>query len=171
MKILFLNILFLLVSTSASVENVHQFHVSKCSIEYSKNDKAVQIMMQIFIDDLEEALREQGVDHLFLGTDKEAENADDYIQKYFAQKFNLTINKKAKTPEYLGKEVSEDLSALWFYLEIPKVKKLKEVTIFNAILMDIFEDQKNIINVKGPDKQTGYFMFVKGNHKKTVVFK
>jgi len=171
MKILLLNILFLLGSISMSVENVHQFHLSKCSIEYSEKDKAVQITMQIFIDDMEEALAELGAEKLFLGTEKEAENADEYIQKYLTQKFNITINSKEKTPDYLGKEISEDLASFWFYMEIPKVKNIKEVTIFNAILMDIFDDQKNIINLKGPDQQTGYFMFVKGNHKETVVFK
>ena len=170
MKILLLNILFLLGNISMSVENIHQFHVSKCSIEYSKKDKAVQIMMQIFIDDLEDALEEQGAKDLFLGTEKESEKADEYIQKYFEQKFNLTINKKEKTPNYLGKETSEDMSAFWFYLEIPKVRSIKEMTIFNSILMDIFDDQKNIINVKGPNKKTGYFMFIKGNNQETVIF-
>jgi len=163
--------LFLLSSFSVSVEKAHQFHVSKCSIEYSAKDKALQITMQVFIDDLEAALEEQGAKDLFLGTEKESEKADEYIQKYLEQKFNLTINQKEKAATYLGKEISEDLSALWFYLEVPKVKSIKEMTIFNAILMDIYDDQKNIINVKGPNKKTGYFLFVKGNHKETLKFK
>lgn len=153
-----------------SVEKAHQFHVSKCSIEYNEKEKAVQITLQVFIDDLEEALREQGVDQLFLGTEKESKKADEYIEKYLQQRFNLAINQKEKEPVYLGKELSEDLTAFWFYLEVPKVKNMKEIKIFNNILMEIFDDQKNIINVKGPKQQKGYFMFIKGNNEETVVF-
>jgi len=41
--------------------------------------------------------------------------------------------------------VEEDV--VWCYLEIKKVKRLGLVEIYDAVLMDEFEDQNNIVHV------------------------
>lgn len=149
---------------------VHDFHLSKCLIEYNMTDKAIQISMQIFIDDLEEALRKEGADNLALCTEKEAPDAEVHFKRYLTKHFRLSLNGKEATYNYLGKEISDDLQSLWCYLEIEQVTNLREIKVSNDILMEIFDDQQNIINVKGPGNQGGMWLFKKGKSSDVVSF-
>ena len=166
-------ILFILPSISfhpGILKADHEFHASKCMVEYSAPDRAVQISMHLFIDDLEEALRQQGADKLYICTDKEDPKAEQYLFKYLQQHFQVLVNEKAYEYEFIGKEVSEDLQAVWCYLEITGIAKVESLTITNDILMEVFEDQKNIMNISGPNKKRGFFLFQKGQSTDTVKF-
>lgn len=151
--------------------SLHDFHLSKCLIEYNVTEKAIQISMQVFIDDLEEALRREGKDHLALCTPKEAPDAEQYFQDYLLEHFHLAVNGQEVTYNYLGKEISEDLSSLWCYLEIEAVANINSIKVSNDLLMETFEDQQNIISIKGPNNQSGMWLFKKGSSSNTVSFK
>jgi len=140
----------------------HEFHMSKCQIEFNQQEKAVQISMHIFIDDLEDALRNQGSGKLFIGTEKETDQADEYFFQYLKSHFQLNVNNQNAEYEYIGKETSEDLQAIWCYLEIINIEKVTSIVVENNILMELFDDQKNIIHIMMPNKQQGYFILEKG---------
>jgi len=169
MKSIFL-FLVLILLPSIDVDNLHEFHVSKCSIDYDAEDKALQITVHIFIDDLEEALRQQGADELFIATEKETEDVNQYIDKYLQQRFEVLVENQLVDFEFLGKETSEDLQAIWCYMEITDLESINSLTISNQILMEIYDDQKNIINITGPEKKKAYFLFLKGNSTETIHF-
>ena len=140
----------------------HEFHMSKCQIEFNSKEKAVQISMHIFIDDLEEALRNQGSGKLFIGTEKETDTAEDYLYAYLKNHFQLKVNDQAMEYEFIGKETSEDLQAIWCYLEITDIETVSNIVVENNVLMELFADQKNIIHIMMPNKKQGYFILEKG---------
>lgn len=148
----------------------HEFHLSKCLIEYNAKEAAIQISLHLFIDDMEEALRRMGADKLFICTDKEAEETERHLTRYLLQHFRLEIDGKLLVPGFLGKEPTEDLSGMWCYLEVTGVPAIEQLTITNEILMDVFDDQKNLVNVIGPSNQKGMFLFQKGESKDSVAF-
>lgn len=168
------NILFILLATFSTFEKTtleaHQFHVSKAQVEYSAESEALQISLHIFLDDLEFALEEKGASNLFLCSEREAENAEEMLQKYLSQQFQIKIDGTTQTYQYIGKEISEDLAAVWCYFEIPKITAPKSIEVTNEILMDLYDDQKNIVHIIGPDNAQGYFMFQKGNSTDKVEF-
>ena len=149
---------------------LHDFHVSKCLVEYNEEEKALQISMHIFIDDLEEGLRRQGAGKLFICTDREAKDAENYLRKYLEQHFILRLNGEPKTYDFLGKEISDDLAAVWCYMEIPDVEYLKELTVTNTILLEVYDDQTNIVSIFGADNQKGLLLFKKGTLTRSVSF-
>ncbi|MEM1321694.1 MAG: DUF6702 family protein [Bacteroidota bacterium] len=165
--------IFLLINSflpgSAAAED-HKFHLSKCQIDYSVADQALQITLHIFIDDLEEALQTQSTDQLFIGTFQEHEGADQRIFSYIQQKLKLEVDNEAVNYGFVGKEVSEDLQAVWCYLEVTEVASLQSLSVSNDILMETFDDQKNIVAISGPNKKSGYFLFMKGKSSGTVEF-
>jgi len=169
MKSILLSLL-LIILPSINIDDLHEFHVSKCSVDYDAEDKALQITVHIFIDDLEEALRQQGADELFIATEKEADNVDQYIDKYLQQRFEVFVEDQSVDFEFLGKETSEDLQAIWCYMEITNVETVNSLTITNQILMEVHDDQKNIMNITGPEKKKAYFLFLKGNSTETIHF-
>ena len=155
MRFFLLNILaFFLLSFS-----VHEFHVSKCLVNYSEESQSLQISIHIFIDDFEDALKEKD-SQLFLGSEKEKPQADQLVQDYLSNKLKIKVDQKTTSFNYIGKEVSEDLAALWCYFEIESVHPDNFIEVENTILMELFEDQKNIVSVKGPKKSKAYFLFV-----------
>ena len=149
----------------------HDYHLSKCLIEYSVPDQAIQVSLQIFLDDLEEALRREGHDKLALCTPKEAADADTYFEQYLNKHFILKIDGESRTYNYLGKEISEDLLSLWCYLEIEGVSQIRSLGVTNDILMETYDDQQNIVQVKGPRNQGGMWLFKKGESSDEVRFK
>lgn len=149
----------------------HDFHVSKCMVEYDAEEQALQISLHLFIDDLEEALRQQGADNLFICTEEESEKAEYYIQQYLLQNFRFAVNGKTVDYQFLGKEISDDLAAVWCYLYIPEVNSLKELSVTNKILTEVYDDQKNIVSVFGPDDQRGLLLFQKGKNTESVSFR
>jgi myo-inositol catabolism protein IolC len=151
-------------------ETAHDFHVSKCLIEYNPQVKALQISMHIFIDDLELALESQGTERLFICTRMEHPKAETYMQRYLEQNFQLSVNKKSIKYNFLGKEISEDMAAVWCYLEITDITAVQSVQVTNSLLMEVYDDQKNLVQIKVPGKKQGYFMFEKGRSTDKVEF-
>jgi len=156
--------------TPMPVETTHDFHVSKCLIEYNAQARALQISMHIFIDDLELALESQGAERLHICTRMEHPKAEMYMQRYLEQNFKLTVNQKAIKYDFLGKEISEDMAAVWCYLEITDITAVQTIKVTNSLLMEVYEDQKNLVQIKVPGKKQGYFMFEKGRSTDKVEF-
>lgn len=145
---------FLLFSFTA-----HEFHVSKCLVNFSEENQSLQISIHIFIDDFEDALKDKE-QKLFLGSEREKEVADQLVAEYLSNKLKIKVDQKPAIFNYIGKEVSEDLEALWCYFEIEGVQPDKNIEVENTILMELFDDQKNIVSLKGPQDSKAYFLFV-----------
>lgn len=152
-------ILFGILTTFLLSFSFHEFHVSKCLVNYSEEDQSLQISIHIFIDDFESALKDKEV-QLFLGTEKEKPSGDQLVASYLSEKLKIKVDGVDKSFEYIGKEISEDLEALWCYFEIENTNPNQKIEIENTILMELFDDQKNIVSLKGPLQTKAYFLFV-----------
>ena len=158
-KIVGLGFLFLMSSSFITNDSAHDIHVSKCNIDFSNEEKTLQITLHIYLDDLEAAIKKGGVqEKLHLTTEKEHEDGDQHVMNYFEKMFSLEVNGKAVSYNFIGKEPSEDLLAGWFYLEVENVQQLKELKINYGILTDLYNDQQSIVKIKGPNRKKGYFL-------------
>ncbi len=162
--------IFFAATLTTSPVGKHDFHVSKAHLEYRADLQELQISMHIFIDDLESALAERGVDNLFICTQREAPNADDHIARYLEQKFRLSINGRPAACSYLGKEISDDMQAVWCYLLVADMPSLKTLSVEYRVLMEIFDDQKNIAQIIGPQQKKGLLLFEKGRAQDEINF-
>ncbi len=138
-------ILFLLVMTHFSFTN-HKFYLSLTQIEYREELKSIQIIINVFLDDIEYALNKDYNIDLQLFSKKELPSNDIYFKKYLSKKLKLTINNKAKEFNYIGKEYEDDL--VYFYIEIKKIDELNSLEIENKILINHFPSQQNLIKLK-----------------------
>lgn len=142
---------------------VHEFHLSRTTINYDTEEKAIQISTSIFIDDLELALKENGYDSLKICTRKEKENAEFLIHEYLNEHLVINIDGAELAFSFLGKELSDDLAAVWCYLEVYDVSDFKETSITNTILIDQFDDQKNITMVQIDKERIAHILFTRDN--------
>ena len=149
---------------------LHAFHLSTSEINYDEASNAIQIASKVFIDDLELELSREGHDKLFIGTKKESRSVDSLLEIYFQKKLHLNVDGHGQESYYLGKELSDDLIAIWVYIEIPLKQKMKSLTINNTILTNLYDDQKNIVIVKKNNKMIKHSFLDKDVQKITINF-
>ncbi|SEM20498.1 hypothetical protein SAMN04487910_4431 [Aquimarina amphilecti] len=148
-KLLF--ILSVLLISLSSFTTLHKFYVSVTQIEYIEEQKSLQIISRIFIDDIEEVLRKRYDENIELVSEKEETKVDQYLATYLKQKLSITVNGEEVFFDFIGKEYDNDL--LLCYLEIKNIEALKTIVVSNQVLMDFFDDQQNIIHVKKDKKR------------------
>jgi hypothetical protein len=161
MNILFV-ILFSSIMNVGPNTDAHEFHLSKSTINYNTKDQTLQITMNMFIDDLELALQPTAGDTLRLCTRKERVDAEDSIHTYILEHLKIEINGKIVTPEFLGKEQSDDLAAVWCYLEVVDIPLFSEMNLTNNIMIELFDDQKNMTNIQLDKQRVEDILFTSG---------
>lgn len=142
----------------------HKFYISVTSIGYSGKDRALQITTRVFIDDFDRALLERYGIKGKLATDDESSQANEYIEKYLNTKFALAINDINVPYNFLGKLYDNDIMIC--YLEVPKIdiSTVNTISVQNEVLMDVFEEQKNVVHFK-IENQKKSFVLIRENNK------
>lgn len=133
----------LLISISALF--IHDYHFGYTEVFYNKDNKSIEASIKLFTDDLNKGIKEEYDIDLKLNDALELSNSNEIIQKYLLKNLSFSVDSKVKEYNYIGKEYEEDV--IWIYLEVPKVKKIKEFQLRNSLLFDTYDDQKNRINV------------------------
>jgi hypothetical protein len=147
---------FSLLLFSASPK--HDYHVSVTQMQFNPALKSFEISIRLFTDDLEKGLSQSNdMQRIVI---KNGDKNDALIEQYIRKSFVLTDSqKKPASIHYIGKEQEED--ATWVYLEVPIQGIWTGYRLQNSTLMEVFDDQVNMTNVKyASDKKT--FLFKKG---------
>lgn len=141
---MFSSIILYLWITVVSPFGRHDFHSSLSEINYNPKTEALEVTIRVFTDDFEKALAEQNGGAKIKLDD--SQNTEQQIEKYLKKHFALlSPAKQVKTYQYLGKET--ELDATWLYVEIPDCKSIKGYTIYNVLMLELFDDQTNLVNI------------------------
>lgn len=124
---------------------LHEFYVSLTEIRYNPSTERMEVSMRIFSDDLDRALLQRTGIETQLGSELEAPSADSLLSAYLLECFSLQINGENAEFHYLGKE--PETGAIWCYLESEPVSRPQTVTIVHELLIEIFPEQVNIVQV------------------------
>lgn len=126
--------------------SAHKYYLSLTQINYKPDSKSVQVIINVFMDDIEIALnKENGID-LRLNTKKELKDNDAYFKTYLKENLQFKVDGVVKDFLYIGKEYEGDL--VFFYLEIEPINQLKTLEIKNNILVKYFPQQQNLTKCK-----------------------
>ncbi|MEM9680306.1 MAG: DUF6702 family protein, partial [Bacteroidota bacterium] len=136
-------------------------------VEYVEEQQSIQIISQIFIDDLESLIRQRYDENITLAGDEESDMVDYYIERYLKEKILIDINGSATKFSFLGKEYKDDIT--YCYLEIPNISKINTFTITNDVLFDLYKEQQNIVRTKINGKNKS-FILISGNNKGVLNF-
>lgn len=137
-------LIFLLVPLVAFT--THKYYLSLTQIEYNQDEKSLQVIINVFMDDIETALNKDYSIDLQLTTKKELTNSDEYFKKYLEDKLEFKAEDKDLHFNYLGKEYEGDL--VYFYLEVENVSKPTSLEVSNKILIKHFPEQQNVVKMK-----------------------
>jgi hypothetical protein len=123
---------------------LHDFHASVTQMQYNPQEKAFEISIRIFTDDLEKTLAKEVGKPVDLSV--KAKN-DPLLEKYIRAHFTyLNPQRQAKPFTYVGHEVEDD--ANWLYLEMPYDEAFQGGVMRQNVLMEVFDDQVNMVNIQ-----------------------
>lgn len=144
-------------------EGAHKFYVSVTTVDYAQKEEALQIISRIFIDDLESALMARYDIKADLGTPAESGEGIAYIERYFNSKFSVFVNGEVRKYTFLGRKYDRD--QVICYLEVSGIPQagLESVGVQNEILMDVFEEQKNLVHLRILGAKKSYVLIRENN--------
>jgi hypothetical protein len=133
---------------------LHPYYMSVTEMEYKATEKEVQISSKIFIDDLEYALEQEFKTDVAILQAADKKKNEALLSSFFQKHLKLTIDGKPAVIELIGFEREEE--AIWSFLVVKNVNKLKTVTVFNDLLYTFRQDQINIIHFKKGDNRKSH---------------
>lgn len=138
----------------------HDFHTSLTEMRVNAQEKTVEVTVRVFTDDLENALTRANANQRVRL--EAADKHDPLIDRYLKQHFVLTAaSGKLRPFRYLGKEFEAD--ATWLYLEISLTEPLAGAKLQQLVLLDLFDDQTNLVNVFYGGDEKRSFLFNQKN--------
>lgn len=124
----------------------HPYYMSVTELEYKSADKEIQISSKIFIDDLEFALQEEYKLKVEILNAADKKKNEALLGQFFQKHLKLSVDGKPVSYQLIGFEREEE--AIWTYLVVKNISKLKSATVFNDLLYNYRDDQINIIHFK-----------------------
>ncbi|WP_366943643.1 DUF6702 family protein [uncultured Polaribacter sp.] len=159
--------LVLLFVVSFLAFSAHKYYLSLTQIKYKSETKSVQIIINVFMDDIELALNKDYHIDLQLTTNKELKNNDVYFEKYLKSKLQFKVDAASKEFNYIGKEYEGDL--VFFYLEIEDIPTVTTIEVTNKILLKHFPEQQNLIKSK-VGKKNKSVLLSKDKYQETLTY-
>ena len=140
--------IFLLILFTEAVN--HKFYVSTSVAEFLEEKKSIQVISQIFIDDLENALKlnYQGDLKLY---------PDSLISNYLDNHLKFIENGNVLKNSFVGREYKNDV--LVCYIEVFFDSTPQLIQVRNTILFDFISEQKNIFHFQNGNLRKSYLFY------------
>ena len=124
-------------------------------MHYNAKDRAFEISIRVFTDDLETALSRANNGQKIR---VDAATANPVIERYIRSRFwFMGADKQHRMFSYVGHETEGE--AQWIYLEMPFAGSFSGGLLQQNVLTEVFPDQTNLVNL------------TVGGQKKTFVFR
>lgn len=151
-------VVILFLSFQRSDDNRHAIHASLTEISYNAKEKTLEVSVRIFTDDLEKILSLENNNQRFRIENNDKN--DPSVERYVRRHFKITNPKGKIWPyTYIGKE--NEVDATWVYIEIPLTEAIEGCKLEQNVLLDIFDDQVNIVNMTYKGDKKSYIFNIK----------
>lgn len=131
------------MSGSSYQKAMHPFYVSVVEVHHNNTDKTLEISCRIFIDDMENVLKQNFKTPVDLS--RTQPQNDKLINEYVVKHLALVADGKKLALSYVGYE--KDSESVFCYFEVPQVGGVKSLKVTNSLLHDLTPDQINIMHV------------------------
>lgn len=140
---LLLSLLFVFSPTAK-----HPIYISVAQVEHNADTKSIEIGIKVFADDFEKAVFHNYGKRIKVGTETKS-NTEEYIKKYFSDKFSISLNSEIFKTTFVGFEFEEsDESIIWCYFMADNVSSPEYLWLYNSIFTEIHPAQTNIVHFK-----------------------
>lgn len=128
----------------------HDVHVSVCDIIEKTEGSELEVSVRVFYDDLLKAVGLQAGEEL----PEDYTGSDDLIEKFIIKHLSISINGNLVPLKYL--ESVSYPPAVWTTFKVELSDPISEIEVKNSIMIDVFDDQVNMVNLKYKGKKKVY---------------
>ncbi|MBH8558271.1 DUF6702 family protein [Hymenobacter negativus] len=154
----------LLFPLAGAAPAFHAYHSTITEMRYNAAKKQLEFSVKVFVDDFEKALSQgqptrvnladAGPRPLVLAT------------AYFQRTLQVSVSSgKPLLLQVLGMQAEND--GCWFYCKVPLPGPVTAVKLRQAVLLDTFADQMNIVNIEANGKKQSA-LFRAGHEEETI---
>ena len=130
----------------------HKFYLSVTQMEFDADKNRITAISRVFVDDLEETLRQRYDVQLALVTDREDEKASFYIRRYMEQKLTVEINNVPLKFSFAGFTYQNDQIVLLSEFSIIDSDEY-EIKVTNTLITDAYSEQQNLVHFRMNQKK------------------
>jgi hypothetical protein len=117
-------------------------------IRQNPNSSNLEVAQKIFWDDLEVSLSAYHKESFDILNPKDEKNLSEKIGTYLTSHFEISVDGRKVSLNYLGFEVEED--AIWAYYESNPISISTQIEVRNSILLQETNSQQNIVHMYFP---------------------
>ena len=134
--------LSILLITINSIGNIfHDIHNSVMQIQVNEKIKSLDITLNVFANDLEQGVN--GYYHKAISIDDK--NLNELIMQYINSR--ICLKQKSKNLNLEFYKLKSDNDMMIIQMKVKNCSSVNKVSIRNELLFEIFNDQRNIVNV------------------------
>ena len=137
----------LYINGNNPAENLHPLHISVVEMNYSSEDKTLEITCKIFRDDFERALAKINKTKVDLINPPSRPAMETLVNNYIYQHLKIKTQGKELPIEGIGFEFEKREDAVYAYFQAEKLGPIKNLELTNSLMHDMFTDQQNIVHV------------------------
>jgi hypothetical protein len=151
----------------------HDIHFSKSTVDYNEDSKTLQVVINVFTNDLELAI-ERSHDKLDLeiGADTQHEATDSFVADYCIQRIDFKRNNQEVDFNFIGFEYDYDICYLYLESDTLSIAKFDELLLGVNLFFELYDDQENVVDLTTPFSDDHFILnrdspvsFIKTNGK------
>lgn len=133
------------------VSSTHDIHFSKSTIDYNEETKTLQVVINVFTDDLELAIERShdGLD-LEIGSENQHELTDSLVDDYAINQIYYTRNNEVVNFNFIGFEYDYDICYLYIESDTLSIEQFDEIMIGVHMFFEVYDDQENVVDISIP---------------------
>lgn len=140
----------------------HKFHTSLTRIDVNRESRTLEITLQVFTEDLEQALRQKENAKLNIERHPQAEQK---VMAYIADAFRLKRGDgTALSLQWVGMEIGVEVTHV--YLEVMGFDPQAQIVLRQGLFFELHRDQVNTVNLHR-EKKVQSLVFTWGKDFKT----
>lgn len=132
---------------------LHNFYVSLLTLQYKADHHSLEYTLKLVAHDTEKAISlASGIKKFSFEKQTSAVN-DSLLQQYINTRCLIEIDGLPIHPVFIGYEL--DNEELYVFQEIPVATKPAAISIYNALLVELYDRQVNEVKIKGLGPDAG----------------
>lgn len=130
---------------AAPAPDAHPFYVSVVEVEHNGKDKALEVSCKIFVDDMEDVLKQNFKTSVDLTNSSQETRNGEMMKEYITHHLSFTADGKPAKLNFIGFEKEKE--SIYCYFESPNLPTLKKLDVNNSLLHDFKQEQINIMHI------------------------
>jgi hypothetical protein len=136
---------------AASPAEAHPIHLSVMEVYTEPENEKLGFSITFFMDDFGVAAE---YDKYAPKINSGKMTVDDLILSHLQQHLKVKVN--GKSIRYQIREKESNFPAVTCYMEVKeKIREVQTIEVENTLLLDMFNDQKNMVHLRIPGKKEG----------------